>query len=33
MGAFVTVLAEKSGLCVLVRDGTEKMKIGVLIYL
>lgn len=27
MGAFVTVLAERSGLCVLVRDGTEKMKI------
>ena len=27
MGAFVTVLAERSGLCVLVRGGTEKMKI------
>jgi len=27
MGAFVTVLAERSGLCVLVRGGREKMKI------
>jgi len=27
MGSSVEILAERSGLCVLVRDGTEKMKI------